>query len=244
MKEGLELLNKLQNYEDNIVETKSRIKEIPLSIKKLEDERESRKKIINDAKTKLDESIKTRNRFEKDIALIKEKISKYREQLNKSTTNKEYQGFISEIKFEEERILTIEENIIEEMLNSDLIMDEIREKEKEFETIADDYNKQIKELEHNMDYHNDKLKKIENERDELRNNITKDLLRIFDNLMKKKGGKAISIVETDFCGICNVKVRPQRLNELITTTNIFYCENCGRLLFKIIEEEKNPDQKQ
>jgi len=244
LKEGLELLNELQNYEDNIVETKSRIKEIPLSIKKLEDERESRKKIINDAKTKLDESIKTRNKFEKDITLIKEKISKYREQLNKSTTNKEYQGFISEIKFEEERILTIEENIIEEMLNSDLIMDEIREKEKEFETIADDYNKQIKELEHNMDYHNDKLKKIENERDELRNNITKDLLRIFDNLMKKKGGKAISIVETDFCGICNVKVRPQRLNELITTTNIFYCENCGRLLFKIIEEEKTSDQKQ
>lgn len=237
MKEGLAQLNKLQNFEDSILEIIKRIDEVPDLIKKLEDERDGKKKIINNSKAKLDESVKVRKKFEKEISLNKEKISKYREQLNKSTTNKEYQGFISEIKFEENKILEIEENIIEEMLNSDDIMEEIREKEDEFGQIAEEYNKKIKDLEQNLTYYKEKLKGIEKERDDLYNEIPKDLIKIFDKLMKKKNGKAISFVELDFCGICNVKIRPQRLNELITTENIFYCENCGRLLYKEIKEE-------
>lgn len=237
MKEGLAQLNKLQNFEDSILEIIKRIDEVPDLIKKLEDERDGKKKIINNSKAKLDKSVKIRKNFEKEISLIKEKISKYREQLNKSTTNKEYQGFISEIKFEENKILEIEENIIEEMLNSDDIMEEIREKEDEFGQIAEEYNKKIKDLEQNLTYYKEKLKGIEKERDDLHNEIPKDLIKIFDKLIKKKNGKAISFVELDFCGICNVKIRPQRLNELITTENIFYCENCGRLLYKEIKEE-------
>jgi len=197
----------------------------------------AKKKIIESAKAKLESSVKTREKFEKDISLIREKIHKYREQLNKSTTNREYQGFISEIKFEEEKILSIEEKIIEEMLHSDEIMEEIREREKEFDSIAEDYNKKITELRQNSDYHQEKLESVESDRDKLREKSDHELINIFDDLLRKKAGKAISVVETDFCGICNVKVRPQRLSELITTGNIFYCENCGRLLFKAAGEK-------
>ncbi len=237
MKEGLELLNKLQQFEDKIVEIKNIIEEIPLKIGELEKERDAKKKIIESAKAKLESSVKTREKFEKDISLIREKIQKYREQLNKSTTNREYQGFISEIKFEEEKILSIEEKIIEEMLHSDEIMEEIREREKEFDSIAEDYNKKITELRQNSDYHQEKLESVESDRDKLREKSDHELINIFDDLLRKKAGKAISVVETDFCGICNVKVRPQRLSELITTGNIFYCENCGRLLFKSAGEK-------
>jgi len=44
LKEGLELLNKLQQFEDKIVEIKNIIEEIPLKIGELEKERDSEKK--------------------------------------------------------------------------------------------------------------------------------------------------------------------------------------------------------
>ncbi len=158
--------------------------------------------------------------------------------MNKSTTNKEYQGFITEIKYEEDQISVIEENIIQRMLEFDEIMDKIRKRESEFNDIAAEYNDKIKELNSHLDYNQSKVIQETENKAELRNKIPVNLLKIYDNLFHKKAGKAISVVETMFCGICNVKIRPQLLNEIISTDNLFICENCGRILFKQIEDQK------
>lgn len=238
MKEGLELLHELQEKDDLIRDIEKIILDIPKKIKEVETERDSKKSIIENSKKKLDVNLKERKKFEGDILQIKEKISKYKEQMNKSTTNKEYQGFISEIKYEEDRISTVEENVIEKMLESDEIMQEIRESEKEYQSIKDEYEKKITDHKDNLEYYKKKSDNEIESRDKLRADIDKRLLNIYDALYKKKNGKAISSVETEFCGICNVKLRPQLLNELITTTGIITCENCGRILFKITEEQE------
>ncbi len=241
MKDGLELLYKLQQFDDKVTETNTRIAEIPETIESLEQDRDSKKDIVNKSKKKMDDNLKVRENLEREILLIKEKISKHREQLNKSTTNKEYQGFISEVKFEENKILEIEEKIIEEMLKSDEIMDEVRKSEAEFLKISEDYNKRIEDLKQNLQYYKDKLVEEQNQKLELRKTVSANLLQIYDKLIKNRDGKAISFVETNFCGICNVKIRPQRLSELISTKDIFICENCGRILYKEIEEKEKTD---
>jgi len=235
LKEGLELLNQLQLLDDQIAETEIAIGEIPITIMDLESERDSKKNIIDKVKIKREENVKKREQLEKDILLIKEKIGKYREQMNKSTTNKEYQGFITEIKYEEDRISKVEEDIIQRMLEFDEIMDEIRERESEFNQIAAEYNVKIKELNSHLDYNKTKLTQENETKAKLREKVPPPLLKVYDNLFLKKAGKAISVVETEFCGICNVKIRPQLINEIISTDNLFICENCGRILFKKIE---------
>ena len=161
--------------------------------------------------------------------------------MNKSTTNREYQGFISEIKFEEEKIGKVEESIIEKMLESDDIMQEIRESEKEYESIAEEYEKKISDHQDNLKYHQNKKQEETAVRDKLKSSIPEKLIKMHDSLYIKKGGKAISTVETEFCGVCNVKLRPQLLSELITTNSIFMCENCGRVLFKVVEPEETEE---
>jgi predicted nucleic acid-binding Zn-ribbon protein len=236
LKEGLELLYTLQIEDDQIKILEDTIKEIPKKIKKLEQERDGKKNIIENVKKKRDQNVKQREQLEKDIQLIKEKINKYKEQMNKSTTNKEYQGFIAEIKYEEDRIAAVEENIIKRMLEFDEIMDEIRERENDFNKIADEYNIKIKDLNENLKYNQNKLSQENNTKSDLRKKIPEKLLRVYDNLFKNKAGKAVSLVETEFCGICNIKIRPQLLSEIISNESIFICENCGRILFKKLEE--------
>jgi predicted nucleic acid-binding Zn-ribbon protein len=236
LKEGLELLYTLQIEDDQIKDIEDTIQQIPKKIQKLEKERDSKKNIIENVKKKRDQNVKQREQLEKDIQLIKEKINKYKEQMNKSTTNKEYQGFIAEIKYEEERIASVEENIIKRMLEFDEIMDEIRERENDFNKIADEYNIKIKDLNENLKYNQSKLNQENNNKSDLRKKIPEKLLRVYDNLFKNKAGKAVSLVETEFCGICNIKIRPQLLSEIISNESIFICENCGRILFKKIEE--------
>jgi len=242
LKEGLEVLYTLQQHDDKIREVEGLIKQIPGEIKELEIERDGKATIIENTKAKLNVNVKQREKLEKDILLIKEKIAKYKEQMDKATTNKEYQGFMAEIKYEENNITSVEEKIIEHMLESDEIMAEIRESEAEYNKIASEYNLRIKDLNNHLEYNKTKLKDQVKEKTELRAAIPKNLLKVYDNLMKNRNSKAVSYVETEFCGVCHVKIRPQRLNELISTDEMFVCESCGRLLLKKIEVQKEEDQ--
>ena len=234
MKEGLDTLYALQQKDDQLKEIENTIKEIPLQIKELEDERDSRSDMIEKAKKKLQHNSEERKKLEREIAAIKDKIAKYKEQMKKVTTNKEYQGFSNEIKFEESNIGVVEEKIIEKMVESDEIMGKIREAENEFNKIAETYNQQIKDMRSNLDYHKNKLAEETKNKMTLRTRVEAKLLKAYDNLYAKKAGKVVSYVQTDFCGVCNIKIRPQVLSEMIISNDVLICESCGRILFKQI----------
>lgn len=237
MKEGLDILFALQLKDDQLKDIEAIIKEIPLRIKALEDERDSRSDMIEKARKKLQENSEERKKLEREISAIRDKIGKYKEQMKKVTTNKEYQGFSSEIKFEEANITAVEEKIIEKMCESDEIMGLIRDAEGEFQKISEAYNRQIKEMLANLEYQKGKLAEERENKKALRARVDAKLLKAYDNLFVKKAGKVVSCVQSDFCGVCNIKIRPQVLSEMIISNDVLVCESCGRILFKKIVDE-------
>ena len=111
--------------------------------------------------------------------------------MKKVTTNKEYQGISNEIKFEENNITSVEERIIEKMIEADEIMSIIRETESEFNKIAAEYNQKIKELQNYLNYHKNKLTEETKHKKELRTKVAANLLKAYDNLFVKKAGKVL-----------------------------------------------------
>jgi len=237
LKEGLEVLFSLQKKDDLLKEIENNLKDIPRRISELEKERDSKSQIIEDAKKKHQINTEERKKLEHGIQDIRDRIQKYKDQMKKVTTNKEYQGFINEIKFEEHNISGIEENIIEKMVESDAIIETIRNTETEYQQITLEYNIKIKELQENFQYNQQKKLEETKNRTELEVKVEKDLLKAYRNLFQKKGGKVISFVESEFCGVCNIKLRPQTLSDLIISKDILVCENCGRILFKRITDD-------
>jgi predicted nucleic acid-binding Zn-ribbon protein len=241
LKEGLEKLYALQQLDDRIHELEASLKETPEIVKKLEQERDGKATIIENTRTKLTGNVKAREKLEKDILLVKEKIKKYKDQMSKATTNKEYQGFMAEIKYEEENIESIEEKVIEKMVESDEIMKEIRESEAEFQKIAEEYDRKIKTLKHTVEAERTNLVEVKKSKVTARTEVEPRLLAMYDNISKKYG-KAVSLVESEFCGVCNVKIRLQHFNELISTRDVSMCESCGRILFKKPEVQKEDSE--
>ncbi len=238
MKEGLEKLYRLQQLDDKIRELELSIKEVPETIKKLEEERDGKATIIENTRNKLHENIKEREKLEKEVLVVKEKIKKYKDQMSKATTNKEYQGFMAEIKYEEDNISTIEEKVIEKMVESDEIENEIRESQEEYEKISREYNQKIADLKESLAANQAVLEETGKKRDVVRVDIPARLLVIYDGIAGKKYGQAVSLVESEFCGVCNVKIRPQHLNELLSSKEMSTCESCGRILYKKRPVEK------
>ncbi len=84
-----------------------------------------------------------------------------------------------------------------------------------------------------------KLAEVTKDKSAVRTKISAPLLKSYDALAGKQNGKAVSLVETEFCGVCNVKIRPQRLNELLSFKEMLTCDSCGRILFvKLVKKEE------
>ncbi|HPE52453.1 MAG TPA: C4-type zinc ribbon domain-containing protein [Methanothrix soehngenii] len=231
MKEGIDILYRLQQKDDRARELDQEIASIPARIQSLEDERDSRTQMIAESKSRLEANRKERDALEKSILHIKENIKKRRDQLSKATTNQEYQGLNAEIRHEGDRIQGVEEKIIEKMVEADLILEEVRTRESEFAAIAEGFNQQIQ-------VHKDTIRAKEEEkagvieaRDLLRGDASPQLLKTYDLLATKRAGKALAVVQDGFCGACNVKIRPQILSVIPSTSDLLTCENCGRILY-------------
>lgn len=64
----------------------------------------------------------------------------------------------------------------------------------------------------------------------LRANVPAGVLEKFDRLVGR-GKKAVAIVRSGVCGECHLRLSSGTLASLAYTTEIHYCDNCGRFLY-------------
>jgi len=144
----------------------------------------------------------------------------------------------------------IEEDILNEMIGADDVEKEIKaanvkkaEEEKRLQKEKEAILQKGKEIEAQKAI-------LAKERQDLLPQISADQLKIYLRIVSKLNGIALSAVTDDFCSLCQMRVRPQLLNELIEMKKIIMCEACGRILYwhkpkdENIPEEKldNPDK--
>ncbi len=224
-------LIKLQNADELIIKISEIIKNNPSKINTIDNEIESSIETVATAKQDLTDNQKKRRNLEANLQDINIQIEKYKHQLNNIKTNIEYRSLLKEIDNAQNKIKEIEEQILEEML----IADEIGSKIKEAEKIAEATKRKLTIEKDSLIQEN---KKREEERQHLykeKENISplipSNLINLYNDLFEKNIGIALSPVTDDFCSICQIRIRPQVLNELITEEKIILCENCGRILY-------------
>jgi hypothetical protein len=57
------------------------------------------------------------------------------------------------------------------------------------------------------------------------------LLRTYDHLRPRHGGRAVAELDGDTCSACRVQAPPSKLEEARFGEELVYCGNCGRLLW-------------
>ncbi len=246
MKDSVQDLYDLQVLDNKIYELNRIINSIPKKIQNYEDEKESKSSIIAQSKQKFEENLKGRKKIEKEILMIKENIKKRKDQLNNARTNMEYQGLNSEIKNEEGKIVSLEEQIIAMMLDADEIAEEVKGKESEYKEISLEYDKKISALNDELAYQKGLVEDVKNQRKSLKEELDSSLYVKYQRLAAKKSGVAVSQVESGYCRACNIKIRPQVYSQVIIRSDnskvLTPCENCGRILFFKRESHKSEEK--
>ncbi|MFQ6083653.1 MAG: zinc ribbon domain-containing protein [Candidatus Aminicenantia bacterium] len=231
MEVEFEPLITLQETDTKITQLSNSLKSIPFRIQKIENQRKEIREAVIKAKEKLSGNQKKRRELEKEVQSLKDKISKYKLQLNEVKTNKEYTALLKEIDDAQQEVDRLEEQIIEEMLNADEIKVEIKKADQR----SQEQDKKLAEEESAIHQQEQDLKNqielLSREKADLIPKIPSKCLDLYHKIYSKKNGIVLSPVNDEFCSICNMRIRPQVLNELKVTRKLIFCENCGRILY-------------
>ncbi len=230
MIKDLEILVKMQAFDDEISERQMLLQTLPEELNTLKTSLEEANQVLAETKHSLEENLKNQKLKELEIKDNIEKMNKYKNQLLTVKTNKEYKALNSEISHLEGKNNEIDDEII-------VFMEEEINIKSSLENVISVQKNADENLKANEERLRKKIKQVKQEIDVLRKNrndiageIPRQIVKRYAALIKNKNRKAVVFDINNSCGGCGFNIRPQVVIEIYEGSKINYCENCGRIL--------------
>ncbi|MCX6560572.1 MAG: hypothetical protein NTZ26_08655 [Candidatus Aminicenantes bacterium] len=224
-------LIQLQNVDSEIARLVALLDAVPARLDAIDKQIHATADVVVQAKDKLAANQKKRRDLEGEIKTLRETVAKYKRQQNDVKSNKEYEAIKKEIAENQDKIDSIEETILNEMIAADDVEKEIKAAQaaqaSQEVTLK---SEKIAVADEQADLMGRKAA-AEAERAAVLPGIPAEQVKLYNRIHIKKGGTALSKVTDDFCSLCQMRVRPQLLDELIGRKAIIMCEACGRILY-------------
>lgn len=224
-------LIKLQNIDEQIKNISNLLEKNPSQIEEIDKKIEDSITTVTTAKLRLAENQKKRRNLEAEVQDTNAQIEKYKRQLNNIKTNIEYKSLLKEIDNSQSKIRKMEEQILEEMLQADELGIKIKEAENEAKEINKKLSEEKEILIKESHKRGEEKQHLTQEKNQITPSIPAKLINLYNTIFKKNIGIVLSPVTDDFCSICQIRIRPQVINELKAQNEIILCENCGRILY-------------
>lgn len=177
--------------------------------------------------------------LENETATLDQRIEKLRDELNSSTTNKQYSAVLTELNTVKVARSELEDRILEEMerieqgtAELDKLAGEIQEREKVKKVAESDLAIRHEEI-------GERLAELETERDGAAAAVPTAELKIFNEMADAYDGEAMATIEEIdrrhreySCGACNIILPFEAVAALLGSSEVMVrCTACGRILY-------------
>jgi predicted nucleic acid-binding Zn-ribbon protein len=146
-------------------------------------------------------------------------------------TNEEYKAVQKEIEYAQQHIRTIEDEILNFMMDSETIQADVKKAEVQLKEDQQAVAAERKELEKVNQQDVSALESYVKERRDIEKAIPEDLLTRYDRVRKARGGVAVSAAKDYMCEVCQVRIRPQIFQEIRKNDQLIACDACQRILY-------------
>jgi predicted nucleic acid-binding Zn-ribbon protein len=239
----LDLMKQLQDYQLEAIRLRAEIDATPGRIAELEAETEAGAAAVEKAEEEQRaEEVRSRQ-LESELSGLQDKLSHYDDQMLKVKTNEQLWALQKEVEFAKNKISEAETKILESMERLDAVASRLAAATKERERLLADNKAAISELQRKLAKMQEELELVTKGQGEVRPQIPREYISIFDRLQTAKGSLAVAAAVDGSCKACNFRIRPQVYLDMRYHNGIFQCDNCNRILY--YEEEprlQNPAQ--
>ena len=231
MHPDLERIIHLQQLEDVAERARRTLADEPLRQQELSDTLAAAQQSLDDERARLAQNLAVRREIEKALAMQQGRLSKFKGQLMEVKTNREYQAMQKEIEVAQHEIQKQEDQLLERMLEFDEVTRQVKQAEGEFARDRAAVDEQRKTLAAQLADAQAKIVQTTAAREALAPKISPPVMAIFERVLKHRKVSAVVAIKDGRCGSCQVRLRPQTVNELRKNEIIFQCESCQRILY-------------
>jgi predicted nucleic acid-binding Zn-ribbon protein len=225
------LVIQLQSFDQRISALDKEVAALPKHIAAIEKTLESHIRRLEADKAALSANQKDRKKFEGDIQMHEQKISKLKDQMLSVKTNEQYRAFQNEIDFIQKEIRKAEDRILELMAESELLDGNVKTADaalKEEKKLVESEKTRARER---TAVDQAELEKLRAERGEAAGKLPAPALTTYDRVRKKWNGTVVGEAVGGRCSACQIMIRPQYMQELKRGDQMMLCESCGRFLY-------------
>lgn len=231
MNADLERIVALQKLVSAAHDAERRLAEEPEREKALDARLEAARQRVATAKERLSENQTARRTVEKDVAVHQGRLSKFREQAMAVKTNQEYHAVQKEIGFAQGEIKTIEDKILEFMVEADDLTATVKRAEAELASEQKAVDADRRAMVTELTAMKSSLERIAAERADVVRGLSAQTLAIFELVLRRRNGVAVAQARDGICGVCHVRLRPQVFNTVLRNDQIIQCDSCQRILY-------------
>ena len=231
MYSDLKILIDLQRIDQEIAELSSQIETFPSQIQAIEKQLNDFIHAHEQRQQRLNANQKERREMEGEIQLIRQTISKHKDQLYQVKTNEQYRAMLKEIEGEESNIRRIEDSLLEKMIESEELQKQVKEAAGRLDAEKARVAGEKARLEAAAKAATEQRDLSARERQELAGKLDEDILIHYERVRKGRGGLALAEVREGKCMGCNVLLRPQLYYDVRAANGLYECENSARILY-------------
>jgi len=233
MNADLERIIALQKLVSAAHDADRRLADEPERERTLEARLEAARQALAVAKQRLTENQNARRAVEKDVALHQGRLSKFRDQAMAVKTNQEYHAVQKEIGFAEGEVKTLEDRILELMVEADDLTALVKRAEAGLAAEQKAVEADRREMAAELAGLKSSLDRIAADRAEVVRDLNPHALAVFELVSRRRNGVAVAQARDGICMVCHVRLRPQVFNTVLRNDQIIQCDSCQRILYSV-----------
>lgn len=231
MQSDLKEVMRLQSLDGRAAELTLEIATLPQHIAEIEKKLNAGQRKLEADRAALAANQRDRKKFDGDIQINQQKISKLRDQMLAVKTNEQYRAFQHEIEFCEKEIRKCEDHILELMGESEPLDKNVKTAESALKQEKLQVEAEKNEARERTAKDQAALKELHEERKMIVASLNPTLVSNYERIRKTRGGIAVAEALDGRCSRCHIALRPQLYQELKRGDKIMTCESCNRILF-------------
>jgi predicted nucleic acid-binding Zn-ribbon protein len=233
MNADLERLIALQRLDSAAHDAERHLADEPQRESELDTRLEAAHQAVRSAKEGLTQNQNDRRVIEKDVAMHQGRLSKFREQAMAVKTNQEYHAIQHEIAFAQAEIKTLEDKVLEGMLEADELTATLKRAEAALATEQKTVEQDKRAIAAEREEMKAVVDRVRIERGGVIASLNPQVLATFERISQRRNGVAMAQARDGVCTICHVRLRPQVFNTVLKNEQILQCDHCNRILYYV-----------
>jgi predicted nucleic acid-binding Zn-ribbon protein len=227
----LKLAIRLQDIDNRVAELTKEVSSLPKHIAEIEKKLEAHNRKLEADRAALTANQKDRKRFESDIQVQQQKISKLKDQMLEAKTNDQYRAFQHEIEYCEKEIRRAEDLILESMSASEPLERNVKAAESALKQEKAQVESEKQQARERTAKDQLELDELRAERKSIASQISAGVLNSYERVRKMRRGVAVAEAVDGRCSQCHMALRLQFFQDLKRGERVMQCESCNRILY-------------